>query len=86
MVIMNQLILLCTNRTILWSMMILMPLLGISWILGLFFIIDSDSVAFAWIFTIVNSLQVHRYVASCTEDEDNHCYAQLATFIVNIYL
>ena len=47
-----------TNRTIFWSMMVLMPLLGISWILGLFFIIDSDSVAFAWIFTIVNSLQV----------------------------
>ena len=46
------------HRTILWSMMVLMPLLGISWILGLFFIIDGDSVAFAWIFTIVNSLQV----------------------------
>ena len=47
------------NRTILWSMVVLMPLLGISWILGLFFVFDNDSVAFAWIFTIVNSLQVH---------------------------
>ena len=40
------------------SIMALLPLLGGTWILGLLFLIDNDSVALAWIFTIVNSLQV----------------------------
>ena len=42
----------------LWGVVALVPLLGLTWILGLLFLIDSDSVALAWIFTIVNSLQV----------------------------
>ena len=40
------------------SIIVLLPLLGGTWILGLLFLIDNDSVALAWIFTIVNSLQV----------------------------
>ena len=34
-----------------------MPLLGMTWMFGLLMIND-DTIAFAWIFTILNSLQV----------------------------
>ena len=44
--------------TVLMSILVLMPLLGGTWILGLLFLIDSDSEPLAWIFTILNSLQV----------------------------
>ena len=40
------------------SMLALLPLLCGTWILGLLFLIDSESEAIAWIFTIINSLQV----------------------------
>ncbi|XP_065898147.1 adhesion G protein-coupled receptor E2-like [Dysidea avara] len=46
-----------TAKIMLWGVIALVPLLGLTWILGLLFLIDSDSVALAWIFTIVNSLQ-----------------------------
>ena len=68
------------RRILLISIMALLPLLGGTWILGLLFLIDSDSVALAWIFTIVNSLQVilciatsckalwmNNYFASCVQ-------------------
>jgi len=45
-------------RSLFVSFFTLLPLLGGTWILGLLFLIDNDSVALAWIFTIVNSLQV----------------------------
>ena len=38
--------------------MALLPLLGCTWIIGLLFVFNSESAAVAWIFTIVNSLQV----------------------------
>jgi len=34
-----------------------LPLLGVTWIIGIFAVND-DTVVFAWIFTILNSLQV----------------------------
>ena len=37
---------------------ILLPSLGITWTFGVL-AVNKDSVAFAWIFTILNSLQVH---------------------------
>lgn len=40
--------------------MVLLPLLGLTWILGIFFISANTSV-FAWLFTIFNSLQVWSY-------------------------
>ena len=45
-------------RTLLLSIMMVLPLLGGTWILGLVFLLDSDSVPLAWIFAVVNSLQV----------------------------
>ncbi|XP_065895640.1 adhesion G protein-coupled receptor L4-like [Dysidea avara] len=44
-------------RTVLISILALLPLLGGTWILGLLFLFDSDSEPLAWIFTILNSLQ-----------------------------
>jgi len=49
-------------RILLLSTIILLPLLGGTWLLGLLFVIDNESVPLAWIFTIVNSFQVRRVV------------------------
>ena len=38
-------------------MIVLLPLLGLTWLFGLL-AINEDSSAFAWIFIILNSLQV----------------------------
>ena len=46
------------HSTILMSILTLVPLMGGTWILGLFFVIDSESEALAWIFTLLNTLQV----------------------------
>ena len=48
-------------RTLFWSTVALQPLLCGTWILGLLFLIESDSELLAWTFTIVNSLQVCSY-------------------------
>ena len=48
---------LCYCRTSLKAAVILMPLLGMTWLFGLLMVND-DTIAFAWIFTILNSLQV----------------------------
>ena len=39
---------------------ILLPLLGLTWVFGLFAIND-NTVVFAWLFTVFNSLQVYMY-------------------------
>ena len=44
--------------TVLMSILTLVPLMGATWILGLFFVIDSESEVLAWMFTVLNSLQV----------------------------
>jgi len=36
---------------------ILLPLLGLTWVLGLF-VVNQNTLVFAWLFTIFNSLQV----------------------------
>ena len=45
-------------RILLLGIIVLLPLLGATWLLGLLFLIDNESVVVAWVFTIVNSLQV----------------------------
>ena len=40
---------------------ILLPLLGMTWVFGML-AINNDTIVFAWIFTILNSLQVTNYV------------------------
>ena len=36
---------------------IIVPLLGVTWVVGIF-AINENTVVFAWIFTVLNSLQV----------------------------
>ena len=47
---------------------ILLPLLGMTWIIGIF-AVNNETQVFAWIFAILNSLQVtnysHIYVCVC---------------------
>ena len=45
-------------RTLLKAVIILLPLLGITWIIGILAVND-DTEVFAWIFAILNSLQVN---------------------------
>ena len=40
--------------------MILLPLLGLTWVFGLF-AINENTAVFAWLFTITNSVQVNYY-------------------------
>ena len=37
---------------------VLLPILGLTWVLGLF-AVNRNSTVFAWLFTILNSLQVY---------------------------
>ena len=46
-----------THRTAIKSTVILLPLLGLTWIFGLF-AVNENTTVFAWLFTIFNSLQV----------------------------
>ena len=39
---------------------VLLPVFGLTWVFGLL-AVNEDTVAFAWIFTILNSLQVNKY-------------------------
>ena len=45
------------HRALLKAAVIVVPILGCTWIFGLL-AINEDTVVFAWIFTIFNSLQV----------------------------
>ena len=52
--------------------MALLPLLGSTWVLGLLFLIDSDSEPLAWIFTILNSLQVSNVIHITVSFKNNN--------------
>ena len=45
------------NRTTLKATVILLPLLGLTWVFGIL-TIDHNTTVFAWLFTIFNSIQV----------------------------
>ena len=47
----------CIYRILLKATVILLPLLGITWVFGIL-AVNQESSVFAWIFTILNSLQV----------------------------
>ena len=44
------------------AMIILLPLLGLTWIIGIFYV-NKETQVFAWIFAVLNSLQVHMHTA-----------------------
>ena len=50
------------TREILKAVIILLPLLGVTWIIGIL-AVNEDTEVFAWIFAILNSLQVTYYTA-----------------------
>ncbi len=51
------------HRTLLRGSVILLPLLGVTWAIGVF-ALDRNSTVFAWIFTLLNSLQVRNATTS----------------------
>jgi len=51
------------QRTTLKSTVVLLPLLGVTWVVGIFAVSENTTV-FAWLFTLLNSLQV-RVVTIC---------------------
>ena len=56
------------HRTLFWSMLALLPLLCGTWVIGLLVLAtielngDDESEVLAWIFTVINSLQVCLHV------------------------
>ena len=48
-------------RDLFKAFVIILPLLGFTWIIGLF-AVNEDTAVFAWLFICVNSLQVFNYV------------------------
>jgi len=54
---------------------ILLPLLGLTWVLGLF-AVNQNTLVFAWLFTIFNSLQVQ---IPCIDIALNYMYYYMAT-------
>ena len=42
------------------AVIVLLPLLGMTWIIGVFSV-NNETQVFAWVFAILNSLQVAKY-------------------------
>jgi len=64
-------------RTLLKATVILLPLLGITWVFGIL-AVNQESSAFAWIFTILNSFQVKNLcIAKGDWFNANHTYMYL---------
>ena len=51
-------------RALLKAAVIVVPVLGCTWVFGLL-AVNEDTVVFAWIFTILNSLQVYHILLCC---------------------
>ena len=52
-------------RSLMKAAFVLLPVLGITWVIGLL-VINEDTVVFVWVFTVLNSLQVsyvYNYIA-----------------------
>ena len=47
-----------TNRSTFWSLMVLVPIMGINWIVGIF-AVSKETVVFQFLFAIFNSFQVN---------------------------
>ena len=46
-----------SSRSLFKAAIVLLPILGLTWVLGLF-AVNENTTVFAWLFTIFNSLQV----------------------------
>ena len=66
-------------RSLLLAMVILLPLLGLTWTFGLL-AINEHSSAFAWIFTILNSLQVRNIANIMLLAATGHSYVYIKQY------
>ena len=71
-----------TSRDSLKAVVVLLPLLGITWIIGILAVNENTQQAFAWIFAILNFLQVNQM--ACLYISLKYVYTQSDT-IVYIY-
>ncbi|XP_052259041.1 adhesion G-protein coupled receptor D1-like [Dreissena polymorpha] len=56
-------------KTTLWSLCVLVPLMGVSWILGIFYVNESASFM-QYVFAVCNGLQgVYIFVCNCVLNE-----------------
>jgi len=46
-----------TYRSLIIAAIVMLPILGSTWVIGLF-AVNEETTTFAWIFTVLNSLQV----------------------------
>ena len=67
-----------TSRDSLKAVVVLLPLLGITWIIGIL-AVNENTQAFAWIFAILNSLQVNQVACLCISLK--HVYTQSDTLV-----
>ena len=47
----------CLYRSLLKAAIIVVPMLGVTWVVGIF-TVNENTIVLAWIFTVLNSLQV----------------------------
>ena len=79
------------HRTILRATVILLPLLGLTWLFGLL-TLNKNATVFAWLFTIFNSLQVTTHTLahqSCHENSHVNlslCRQTHVMYILGLYL
>ena len=78
------------SRHLLKAVIILLPLLGLTWIIGILSI-NNDTQVFAWIFAILNSLQVNTidsYILDthCEIVFSNVCNHFMYKIYINFYL
>ena len=66
------------SRDSLKAVVVLLPLLGITWIIGIL-AVNENTQAFAWIFAILNSLQVNQ--VACLYISLKHIYTQSDTIV-----
>ena len=72
------------HRTILRATVILLPLLGLTWLFGLL-TLNKNATVFAWLFTIFNSLQVTTHtLAHQSCHENSHVLVTMPANLCNV--
>ena len=67
-----------------WAVLpILLPLLGVTWIIGILAVND-DTELFAWIFAIFNSLQVNNIINMCVYVVEQYTISNKPLMMVHV--
>lgn len=73
------------SRAIFTASVVLLPLLGLTWMFGIL-TVNANSTAFAWLFTIFNSLQVIAFrVIKCSYQQPLTVYVSIVHSYCNDY-